>query len=232
MATQLDLLAVLFPPVAEVTPESARAAWDATGDTTPEPVTRQAKHYYRCADCLTVAATVEKLADGRDTYGYPTGRPAAVCDACGGGIEYMGEVHRDTLHTSKGWAPICDGRCTHATGPSCDCKCGGKNHGSHLVVEVVTVSGLPRLGIQGPQARMAGEMWRGLIARYRLAWRARFGYVTDAKRSGRYLDPSEWVRYREGGRVAKRFAAIREGRTGARVRKLEALVGEISEVTA
>jgi hypothetical protein len=26
----------------------------------------------------------------------------------------------------------CDGRCTHAKGPNCDCSCGGKNHGSQL----------------------------------------------------------------------------------------------------
>lgn len=23
----------------------------------------------------------------------------------------------------------CDGRCTSATGPNCDCSCGGRNHG-------------------------------------------------------------------------------------------------------
>lgn len=25
---------------------------------------------------------------------------------------------------------VCDARCTSARGPSCDCSCGGKNHGS------------------------------------------------------------------------------------------------------
>jgi hypothetical protein len=24
----------------------------------------------------------------------------------------------------------CDARCTNATGPSCDCSCGGANHGA------------------------------------------------------------------------------------------------------
>jgi hypothetical protein len=24
----------------------------------------------------------------------------------------------------------CDGRCTGAVGPACDCKCGGENHGA------------------------------------------------------------------------------------------------------
>lgn len=28
----------------------------------------------------------------------------------------------------------CDGRCTGATGPNCDCVCNGKNHGTNRVV--------------------------------------------------------------------------------------------------
>ena len=30
----------------------------------------------------------------------------------------------------------CDSRCTGATGPKCDCECGGANHGTNRVVEV------------------------------------------------------------------------------------------------
>lgn len=30
---------------------------------------------------------------------------------------------------------VCNGRCMGATGPSCDCSCGGENHGSaHLAI--------------------------------------------------------------------------------------------------
>jgi len=27
----------------------------------------------------------------------------------------------------------CDARCTHAKGSSCECSCGGKNHGKHAI---------------------------------------------------------------------------------------------------
>lgn len=28
---------------------------------------------------------------------------------------------------------VCDGRCVNATGPSCSCSCGGKNHGAAFI---------------------------------------------------------------------------------------------------
>ena len=56
-----DLLAILMSPVPEA----------------PKPAPFVTRHYYRCCDCLSVAATVAKIA-------------GAVCDACGGAIEYMG----------------------------------------------------------------------------------------------------------------------------------------------
>lgn len=49
----------------------------------------------------------------------------------------MGKVHRGRLVDVR-YAPPCDGRCTNAQGPSCDCQCGGANHGSGRLVEVIT----------------------------------------------------------------------------------------------
>lgn len=214
MATteQIDLFALLC---AESAPVAA-------------PVQARPRHYYRCMDCLTVAATEEKLPENRQVYG--PARVDAACDACGGGIEYMGVVVRETVQHVTGYRAICDGKCISARGPSCDCKCGGENHGSGMVVPVIETSGIPRLGIKGPQAKLAGEIWRGLIARYKLAWKARYGYVVEQKNLGRYLDGSEFARYREAGQTTSRFYAIRDGRTAARGRKLEALIAEISAV--
>lgn len=31
---------------------------------------------------------------------------------------------------------VCDGRCTNARGPNCECSCGGVNHGSQRTVKV------------------------------------------------------------------------------------------------
>ncbi len=39
----------------------------------------------------------------------------------------------------------CDARCTGATGPNCECSCGGKNHGTGRVVEIaVPVARVPQ----------------------------------------------------------------------------------------
>ena len=44
----------------------------------------------------------------------------------------MGKVYDVSLR------PPCDGRCTNAQGPSCECQCGGANHGSQKLVEHLT----------------------------------------------------------------------------------------------
>ncbi len=38
---------------------------------------------------------------------------------------------------------VCDARCVYATGPDCDCPCGGVNHGSALRCDLPQQDGLP-----------------------------------------------------------------------------------------
>jgi hypothetical protein len=52
----------------------------------------------------------------------------------------MGQVHGDRYVKVED-RPACDGRCTHACGPSCDCACGGANHGTGKVVQTVVAEG-------------------------------------------------------------------------------------------
>lgn len=47
----------------------------------------------------------------------------AFCDKC---KTYKKSTH---VHGTKS-DHKCDARCTNATGASCDCQCGGKNHGA------------------------------------------------------------------------------------------------------
>lgn len=82
-------------------------------------------HYHRCDDCLTTFSSTERKVD--------------ECD-CNGSVHYMGQVHGSNYVEVKDKAP-CDGRCTHAAGPVCDCECGGVNHGTGKVVQVTTVLG-------------------------------------------------------------------------------------------
>lgn len=110
--------------------------------------------YYRCEDCLTIAAA-EAVAELN-----------CQCGLCGGRVECMGLVRGERLVKSALECP-CDGRCTSARGPNCDCHCGGKNHGSGLLVRVVRdVGPVPRFLMPPSRkaAAIAAEWRRGYAA--------------------------------------------------------------------
>jgi len=52
----------------------------------------------------------------------------------------MGIVHGEKWKKTEQRAP-CDGRCTQAHGPTCDCQCGGVNHGTGRTVATVVAEG-------------------------------------------------------------------------------------------
>lgn len=96
----------------------------------PAPLPRR---FYKCGLCLgAFAVEGERL-----PYN-------AECD-CGGTLSGMGLVKRDRLTEGYIGTP-CDHRCTMAAGPSCDCKCGGENHGSQaLVIMTRDLGAVPRM---------------------------------------------------------------------------------------
>lgn len=203
-----DLLAILLAP-AEPTP--VRQA----------PLKPQSRHFYRCHDCLTVAVTTEKLREVRDERGNYR---LALCGACGGHIEYMGVTRRDYL-VKQELRCACDGRCTNAIGPNCDCQCGGENHGTGRVVLVDKEHGpIPQLKID-PQAREKGEAFRALKARVWAAYTAKYGRVNEKRNAGEWID--NWAFYMDGQRIAKRIRAASELTSTARVKKLEAIYAEL-----
>jgi hypothetical protein len=130
------------------------------------------RHFYRCVDCLTIAVTLEQIEPTRDARGYPHW---AECAGCGGSIEYLGPVnkHHQIFHTEL--QTPCDGRCTGAIGPSCDCQCGGENHGTGALVEVVVR--VDRLPVVMTPANAAGKAkeYREVVAAFRDAWDQKYG---------------------------------------------------------
>jgi len=82
-----------------------------------------ARHFWKCPLCLTVAAT----------EGSNVG--SLSCGYCKVAMSYMGRVSQNRLVRTEERCK-CDARCTFATGPNCDCQCGGVNHGSKVLVEV------------------------------------------------------------------------------------------------
>lgn len=124
-----------------------------------------ARFFFKHAKCSAgwrrsvFAIDVEERATRRDTQWEAMHAVAGIaCPGCGGTVvrpddwtsrgvrlSLMGRVDRNRLFVS-GLACPCDGRCTNAVGPSCDCSCGGKNHGSGRLVEIVRDNGAaPRL---------------------------------------------------------------------------------------
>ena len=64
---------------------------------------------------------IDSCGGGKPTvYG---GDPLGVCDSCGHAMTFSSLVARVQADVP------CDARCTGARGHSCDCSCGGKNHG-------------------------------------------------------------------------------------------------------
>ena len=100
-------------------------------------------YYHKCLDCLTPFASAERKID--------------TCD-CDGPVIFMGIVKGEKWEKT-GTRPACDGRCTHAHGPSCDCACGGINHGNGRVVNVVVAEG--KVKVIDPSEDVYNDMVRG-----------------------------------------------------------------------
>ena len=121
-------------------------------------------YYHKCKDCLTAFTTHEKHVD--------------FCD-CNGEVTFMGQVHGDVYQKVEDKC-ACDARCTHASGPHCDCVCGGANHGTGKVVQVVVKEGkVQAVGLTEEDIKRA-DAYRSLRD---YAWDLYEKRYTEAKKS-------------------------------------------------
>ena len=213
-----DLLAIVLAPAPK---------------TEPRPTVRRSRHFYRCSDCLSVAATDTKLPCVKDKWGYSTDEVNAACDAYNGPIEYMGKTlytvggHEYALRHVVGCKPACDGKCIGAIGPNCDCQCGGENHGTGKMVDIYEQGSVPRLKVPS-EARTKGEQYRAALETCRAAWTAKFGYVTEKKRSGEWI--GNFQLYLDGQYAQQRIAKARHLRVhGTRLKRLAELTAEFGK---
>ena len=185
--------------------------------------------FVRCRDCLAVVAvTAAELPRrvGRD--GWP------ICGACGGPVEIMGQVERARL-ISESHRSVCDDRCTNARGPSCDCKCGGKFHGSTLVVRVVRDLGpVPVVCVRpsGQLQLMAAEFRAARDAAYGAADELPGCAIVDRAR-GAWLSPADFqaaARWRAARRRVVEACGLRVHRM--RVERLRAITAELRRAVA
>lgn len=94
-----------------------------TGKRIDYPIKGRPGCYYRQTEAGQVPAGVwinATYRDGRRDYG---GDPEGVCKGCNRMMTY-GMLKGVTVPDVP-----CDGRCTGARGHSCECSCGGENHG-------------------------------------------------------------------------------------------------------
>jgi hypothetical protein len=144
------------------------------------------RHFYRCLDCLEVQAADGPILRGQWIHGK---QEWPHCD-CGGNLDWMGKVHGSVLgkmHT----ACACDGRCTHALGGSCDCICGGANHGTGRLVRfltgIQTVPQIaPRADLEVRKARVVEWKAAKEAAKARIA--AKYGDTYTRFQSGQWID--------------------------------------------
>lgn len=138
-------------------------------------------HYYRCRDCLSIATA--------EDY-----KPAAICSHCDGRLSYMGRVQRARLVVTEDVCK-CDGRCTFARGPSCDCSCGGANHGAGWIGGGFITVDSDRGPV--PRLRMPDNRQAAAIA---AEWREAYAAICEAARLAR----GDWSRYYKLSEAATR----------------------------
>lgn len=117
-------------------------------------VAATSRFFFRCKICLSsMAADLpnDRLQRSPEEPARNFLREAPRCAACSGSLELMGRVQpadmdkrarlqKETVRCA------CDARCTAATGPECNCVCGGANHGTLRLVTVTRDAGaLPTL---------------------------------------------------------------------------------------
>lgn len=179
--------------------------------------------YWRCTDCLSVVAIEQDMTGGRNAlvngkWEYVSNAPK--CE-CGGRFTLMGKVQRARLVLSHERC-ACDHKCTNATGPNCDCSCGGVNHGTGRVVTVVTdEGGVPT--VRGADMAVAEEF---RAARKAAKERLALLPFADDYAAGRYIaERSAWERLRNAHRD---YSAAKAYKTHKRRMAALAAVGTVS----
>jgi hypothetical protein len=135
------------------------------------------RFYYRCSDCCSVTAIEAECA------------PVDLRGSCGGTMELMGEVRRFMVWNVENHA-ACDSRCTGAGGPSRNCACGGANHGTGAVREVLrNGQGIPTVSACDV-AR--GEAFRSALESARARYKLHHGRAIALRDSGSWVDSDSY----------------------------------------
>lgn len=157
---------------------------------------------------------------------------SATCPICDGRITFRGAVRQNRSVTFDAEIPPCDGQCTSARGTKCECKCGGRNHGSGRTITVTVAAGKAQVSLDDPElAQRLRDSRRPQIEAaevYEEHVMARlsevYGTVFQQYRDGVWMDEADFRKYLQGSSLRREVALSRRLKTPAgRVRRLQAV---------
>ncbi len=159
----------------------------------PSPSRNLGLWYLRCRVCLTVVSV--NWTDPR--LSPEDALRNAECGTCRGAIEIMGRVARSRrLEQYAETVAACDERCVDATGPNCNCACGGENHGTGRVVELWRdAGGVPRVAVPtSDEAAARVAEFHALRAEFDAAAESSGLKALRERRRGGWLEPVAYSR--------------------------------------
>ncbi len=151
------------------------------------------RHFFKCRLCLTPWTEEFNEDPLVQRYGNAFSK-LTTCPFCESLLEkppvrfysYMGKVHREHLEKQAGERSACDARCTNALGPSCDCQCGGENHGTNLTVAVIQSSAVPSK-ISPEKAMERKNEYLKALEEAQAIFFDRYQKTWEDKRAGRFV---------------------------------------------
>lgn len=188
------------------------------------------------------ALLANRLAVSCDRCGqwFYTDTPLAItapCPVCDGPLASRGRVRADLTAHHDEERMACNDICQGAKGVSCNCQCGGKNHGHYFTVTVTVEDGKVSMSLDDPTRLEAVRdknlplIERSEVLRDEVValLEVKYADVLVEYRKGGWMPEwiygpvREWREYRKAVAVAMKYK-----QPSARVRKLEAMKMEVS----
>jgi len=173
-------------------------------------VCKQGRWFYKCVDCLSVMAVDNRLTPQYasvtpNAHGVSYAYKLGTCGLCNGKLEEMGQV-KGTALTKPGERCPCDERCTSASGPNCNCQCGGENHGSGRMAQVeIIVGNVPRV----TPANDSAALTRAAEYRAALAPLAEWLRVTRERKQTGWIAPEIYSKFMSVDNLVSKARASR-----------------------
>lgn len=130
--------------------------------------------YYKCIDCLSTFAINPDpdIKYNQSNKKIFKSEQNIKCECGSIQFDKMGHVEKFNFVTGYHNECPCDGRCTNARGPNCDCQCGGENHGTGRTITITHYGTEPKIVLPDKKLVSQGIEFRNLRNRViELVWK-------------------------------------------------------------